>query len=198
MILQNLALTTEALGLGGFPNFARHENSWFEALGFKMARMPASHYLGAPKLLTTIAGWLHRDPCVAFPVGLEYEGKMLLKPYCPPHYATMEAAVRAFVETKFGLAGTYRGRAEESGWRNAKNQSAEIPGPGSAAVDAVISYCDYVYRRYGRFPSYTAPFRTVIGFQVCRVDTDFYDKFYQAEALSDTVREASLRVRAKS
>jgi hypothetical protein len=40
--------------------------------------------------------------------------------------------------------------------------------------------------------------KRLIGFQVCRVNTDFYDKFYQAEPLSDTVRETSLRVSRKS
>jgi hypothetical protein len=44
MVLQNLALMTEALGLGGFPNFARHEYSWFKAAGFRMQSMSASRY----------------------------------------------------------------------------------------------------------------------------------------------------------
>ena len=35
-ILQNLALMTQALGLGGFPHFAAHPFSWFETLGFRM------------------------------------------------------------------------------------------------------------------------------------------------------------------
>jgi hypothetical protein len=191
MILQNLALATEALGLGGFPNFARHENSWFEALGFKMGRMPASRYLGAPKILTTLAGWLRRDPLVTFPLGLERDGSVLLKPYCPPYFPTMDAAVQAFVETKFGATGSYRGDAERSSWRAPKNYAPGIPGPNPDAVKAAIAYCHYVYQRYGRFPAYTAPFRTVIGFQVCRLDTDFYDKFYRPEALSKSVREAS-------
>ena len=110
----------------------------------------------------------------------------------------MEAAVRVFVETKFGVAGSYRDRAEQSSWRDPKNYAANIPAPSDAAVEAAVGYCDYVYRRYGRFPSYTAPFRTVIGFQVCRVDTGFYKKFYQPEALSETVREASARVSIKT
>ena len=49
MVLQNLALMTEALGLGGFPNFARHEYSWFKAAGFRMQSMRASRYAGAPR-----------------------------------------------------------------------------------------------------------------------------------------------------
>jgi hypothetical protein len=194
MVLQNLALTTEALGLGGFPNFARHESSWFEALGFRMAAMSASRYLGAPRLLSTVAGWLRSDPSLAYPLGLERDGSPLLKPFCPPYFPTMQAAVRAFVETKFGPAGKYRGGAEQSSWREPERCAESIPPSSAAAVEAAMAYCEYVHGRYGRFPAYTAPFRTVIGFQVCRVDLDFYGRFYHPEAISDTVREATARV----
>jgi len=103
----------------------------------------------------------------------------------------MEAAVRAFLETKFGPSGTYRGGAEFSSWRQPKNYAENIPPPDEAAVQATISFCRYVHGRYGRFPSYTAPFRTVIGFQVCRVDAEFYRQFYQPEAVCRTVGETS-------
>jgi hypothetical protein len=193
MVLQNLALASEALGLGGFPNFARHENSWFEALGFRMSAMPASRYLGGPRFLSTLAGWLKRDPPLAFPLALERDGSVLLRPFCPPCFPTMQAAVRAYVETKFGPSGTYRGGAEQSSWRDPNHCAANIPAPSAAAVDAAIAYCEYVHRCYGRFPAYTAPFRTVIGFQVCRVDLEFYERFYRPEAISDGVREATVR-----
>ena len=39
MMLQNLGLMSEALGLGGFPNFANHEYGWFQSLGFTMEKM---------------------------------------------------------------------------------------------------------------------------------------------------------------
>lgn len=160
MVLQNLALATEALGLGGFPNFARHESSWFEALGFQMRTMPASRYGGAPWLASTILGWLGRDPHLAYPTSLERQGSTLLKPFCPPSYETMEAAVRAFVTTKT--------------W------APYVAAPAESAVEATMAYCEYVYNRYGRFPAYTAPFRTAIGFQVSRLDADFYDRFYRS------------------
>ena len=54
MMLQNLALMCQAMGLGGFPNFAEHEFSWFEALGFRMGAMPAARYLGAGALTRTL------------------------------------------------------------------------------------------------------------------------------------------------
>jgi hypothetical protein len=193
MVLQNLALMTEALGLGGFPNFARHEYSWFKAAGFRMRPMPASRYAGAPQLLSALAGWLGKDPLLAYPVGLERDNQVLLQPFCPPYYTSMEDAVRAFVQTKFGAQGTYRGGAQQSAWRDSAACSARIPAPSDAALQATIAYCDYVHRRYGRFPAYTAPFRTIIGFQVCRVDLDFYDRFYEPEALPDSVRACTQR-----
>jgi len=188
MVLQNLALMAEALGLGGFPNFARHEYSWFQAARFRMGSMTASRYAGAGKFLSAVARLFVNDPVVPYPLGLERDNQVLLRPFCPPYYKSMEEAVRAFVEIKFGGKGSYRGGARESTWRDPESCAAKIPAPAAAAVDATISYCDYVYQRYGRFPAYSAPFRTVIGFQVCHVDVDFYDLFYTRESTPDTVR----------
>jgi hypothetical protein len=193
MVLQNLALMTEALGLGGFPNFARHEYSWFKAAGFQMQSMGASRYAGAPRFLATLARWLGKDPVLEYPVGLEQNNRTLLKPFCPPYYKSMEDAVRAFVQTKFGDDGAYRGGMQQSGWRDLAACAEKIPPTSPGAVLATIAYCDYVFRRYGRFPAYTAPFRTVIGFQVCRVDIDFYDRFYESGALPDSVRACTER-----
>jgi hypothetical protein len=187
MVLQNLALMTEALGLGGFPNFARHEYSWFKAIGFHMHSMPASRYAGAPGFLSALARWFGKDPEIVYPVGLEKDDRILLKPFCPPYYKSMEDAVLAFVQTKFGPDGAYRGGALRSAWRDV-DSAAKIPAPSPAAVQATIAYCDYVFRRYCRFPAYTAPFRTIIGFQAGHVDVDFYDRFYHSNALPDAVR----------
>jgi hypothetical protein len=198
MVLQNLALMTEALGLGGFPNFARHEYSWFEALGFRMHSMRASRYAGAPLFLSTPARWLGKDPVLRYPVGLERNGRTLLKPFCPPYYHSMEDAVLAFVQTKFGPDGSYRAGARESAWRDPAACTDKIPMPSAASVQATISCCDYIYRRYGRFPAYAAPFRTIIGFQVCRVDVDFYDRFYRKDTLPAAVRACTERALRKS
>lgn len=72
--------------------------------------------------------------------------------------------------------------------RDPESYAAKIPAVDATAVDATMCYCDYVFKRYGRFPAYSAPFRTVIGFQVCHVDVDFYDLFYSSESIPDTVR----------
>jgi len=125
---------------------------------------------------------------VHYPLALERDGEVLLQPFCPPFYATMREAVRAIVDTKYGSQGTFRGGITQSAWRDPTAIAKDIPKISERAVDATIAYCQYVYERYGRFPAYIPPFRTVLGFQATHVDCEFYDKFYRAEALSETER----------
>src|SRR5215210_2059068 len=73
-------LVSQALGLGGYPNFARHEFGWFQALGFRMGEMPASEYLGANRLLSTALRLLGRDQPMPYPLGLERGGEILVEP----------------------------------------------------------------------------------------------------------------------
>lgn len=188
MMIQNIGLMAQALGIGGFANFAPHPASWFQALSFRMGSMPASRYLGANPLISAVLALLGRDRPFAYPLGLEQDGEALLKPFCPPYYPSMEAAVHAVVEIKFGPQGIFRGGAARSSWRDAASASAGIPAPSQQAVAATVAYCEYIYHRYGRFPAYAAPFRTVMGYQATHVDEEFYDRFYHPEALSEAQR----------
>ena len=189
MLLQNLGLMAQAMGLGGFSNYARHEYSWFEALGFRMGQLPGSRYVGAPRILSFILGLLGRDQPYPYPLGLERDGEVWLKPYCPPYYPSMKAAVEAFVEYKFGPQGVYRDKQAATDWKHPDAVRSQIAPPSQSAIDATIAYCEYLYNRYGRFPVYSAPFRTVIGYQATHVDVEFYDRFYRLEALTETQRQ---------
>ena len=191
MALQNLGLMTQALGLGGFANYARDEYAWLQALGFRMQSMRSSRYVGAPRVLGWILQLIGRDFMYPYAVGLERDGDVILHPYTPPYYPSMREAVLAFVDHKFGKTGVYRDGAKTSDWRNPESVSAEIKPPSEVAIEATIAYCDYVFRRYGKFPAYSAPFRNVIGYQATRVDPDFYDRFFKPEALTETQRERS-------
>jgi hypothetical protein len=139
-------------------------------------------------LMRTLARVMGGEPEVALAQGLEHEGKPLLTPFCPPYYPNMEAAVRAVVELKFGPEGVFRGGARHGAWRDCSGVCDASKAPSHKAIDATIAYCSYVYERYGRFPAYSPPFRTVLGFQANHVDPDFYDRFYKPEALSETQR----------
>ena len=188
MMLQNLGLMSQALGIGGFPNFAEHESSWFEALGFRMGTMSVGRYLGANLLVAGLMNFHGRNQIVRYPLALECNGEVLLQPFCPPFYATMKDAVRAIVDIKYGSQGTFRGGITQSAWRDPTAIANGIPEINERAVDATIAYCQYIYDRYHRFPAYMPPFRTVLGFQTCHLDTEFYDRYYRAESLAETER----------
>lgn len=188
MMLQNLGLMAQALGLGGFSNFANHEFGWFQALGFRMEQMPASQYIGAGWLPSLAMKLLKRNPMIPFPVGLERDGEVLLKPFCPPYYKSMAEAVRAVVDIKFGQRGIFRSAGHGSGWAKHSETTQQVPATSDAAIAATIAYCEYIWNRYGRFPVYMPPYRTVLGFQACHLDAEFYDKFYRSEALAESQR----------
>jgi hypothetical protein len=188
MMLQNLGLMSQTMGIGGFPNFAEHESSWFEALSFRMGSMTMARYLGANFIVTALMNLDGRNKNAHYPLALERDGQILLQPFCPPFYATMNEAVRAVVDIKYGSQGTFRGGINQSAWRDPAAIAKGIPEISERAVDATIAYCQYIYDRYHRFPAYMPPFRTVLGFQVCHVDTEFYDRYYRPEALSETER----------
>jgi len=189
MMLQNLGLMAQALGLGGFPNFANHGFAWFQALGFRMEQMPASRYVGAGWLPSLMMKLLNRNPSIPYPVGLERDGEVLLKPFCPPYYASMADAVRAVVEIKYGANGIFRGASHSSAWTKHDSVVNEVPRVSEAAIAATIAYCEYLWQRYGRFPVYMPPYRTVLGFQACHLDAEFYEKFYRSEALGGMGRK---------
>jgi hypothetical protein len=189
MMIQNLALMAQALGLGGFPHWAAHPFAWFEALDFQTVKMDAGRYLGLSGLQRLLARWFKLDLPISLPVGLERNGQSLLKPFCPPHYPSMAAAVRAVVDCKFGPRGVFRGDTCRGSWTDASAIATASAACSDATVAAAIAYCEYIYGRYGRFPAYDPPLRTGLGFQVSHVDIEFYDRFYRPEALTETQRE---------
>src|SRR6266496_2267946 len=133
MMLQNLGLMAQALGLGGFPNFANHEFAWFQALGFRMQEMPVNRYVGAGWLPSLFMKLLKRNPNIPYPVGLERNGEVLLKPFCPPYHKSMTDAVRAVAEIKFGASGIFRSTGPGSAWPKHREVVQQIPATGEAA-----------------------------------------------------------------
>jgi hypothetical protein len=183
-VLQNLGLMTEALGLGGFAFFAAHPYAWTRALGFRLREVPFSQSVGAGLIWRLALRLLRKDMPIPYAIGLEHQGAVLMKPFCPPYYSSMEQAVLAFVDYKFSSStGSLTGVDRESAWRDQESIKAAIPRPSDRTIEATIAYCDYIYRRYGRFPLPNGPFRTVLGFEVHRPDREFYQMFYGETSL---------------
>jgi hypothetical protein len=193
-MLQNLGLMAQALGLGGFPYFAAHAFGEFQACGFRMVDVPFSRTIGAGPLTAALLRLLGKDRPMPTAVGLEIDGQALIKPFCPPYYASMREAVLAFVDYKFGVPyGTLRDGGAAAAWQDGGAVQAGIPAPTAAAVEATIAYCEYVYERYGRFPALSGPLRTILGYQAHHLDLDFYRRFYHPAAIGETQREHDQR-----
>lgn len=149
-----------------------------------MENLPFSRVIGAGPLLKGALRLLRRDLPVPTAIGLERRARVLLKPYCPPYYRSMEEAVLAFVDYKYAAGkGTFRDGGAATGWRDPAAVQAGIPRYSDRTIAATIAYCEYIYRRYGRFPASSGPFRTILAYQAHHLDPDFYDKFYRPEAV---------------
>jgi len=196
MILQNLGLACQAMGLSGFPNYTMHDEAWFEVLGFRMQTMPLTDFMAVPFPASTMLKLTGQNATMKYPVGLEHEGEPLLRSYMPPYFESMEAAVHAVVDDKFGEDGIYGGgelgvyehRTAEAGWQSPEHVGANVPNINEDAIEATVAAVEYVWEHYGRFPATYPPFHTLMGFQAGHVDEDFYDHHYRPESLSDTHR----------
>lgn len=188
MMLQNLGLACEAVGVGGFPNFAMVDAEWLEALGFSTMSMPVSRFLRVPFPVRAALRFKRQDVVIRYPIGLEVDGETILRSYAPPYFPSMRAAVEAVVDRKFGPQGIYRGRAAQSAWREPASISENIGGISDPAIEATVAFCEYVFERYGRFPAYLSPFSTLVGFQAGHIDPEFYDRHYRPEVLTNAHR----------
>jgi hypothetical protein len=103
--------------------------------------------------------------------------------FCPPDFPSMAAAVQAFVDQKYAQgAGLFRGGASTP-WKPEAEVEARIQEYSPNAIAAVTAYCEYVFKRYRRFPTLTGPLSTLLGYQAHQVDKRFYDRFYKPEAV---------------
>jgi hypothetical protein len=189
MVLQNLALACEALGLGGFPMFAALDEPWLRELGFRMTKLPLTRAFGMPLPVRLALRAMRRDVPVALPMALDApDATPLLRTATPPTFPTMRAAVEAVLERKFGREGLYTGRAHEGAWNDPERIATRRGDLEDEAVEATVAYCEYVWDRYGRFPAYLTPYHAVMVFQAHHVDVDVYDRHYRPGVLPEAHR----------
>jgi len=184
LMIANLMLATQALGLGGHPFSGGKgrvtmggQELWHAiggegsagGLGFEFARVPAGAPVGAGELV---------------PVGLPgvFEGAL------PPFHRSMADAVDHVLDRRFGPKGVFSAKgAHRLPWRDA-SPLAGIPRPSAEAVEATKLLCTYIWDTYGRFPATIDPFLMTVWYQAQHLDVGFYDTFYPHEALPDHVR----------
>ena len=114
LMIQNIALAAEALGLGGFPHYGAHRFGWTRAFGFRMHERTFAEVLHKGFLGTLLMKLMGKNVSIPQAVGIDHDGQPIWKPWTTPYYPTMEAAVRAFVDYKFAPGtGIFRTRRPE-------------------------------------------------------------------------------------
>ncbi len=104
---------------------------------------------------------------------------------CPPFYPDMHAAVKAFVERKFGPKGSYA-PGTPGAWRDSERVKQTVAPYTQDFVDCMSEVAQYMYSKYGKFPGNRS---TIVlpGFvQAHHIDTEFYDRHYADGAYLDT------------
>lgn len=198
MLLQNLFLVAEAMGLGawihatispplltGDPKFSER---YGPMLGFEHV---------VPKWrLWDILRWQIPLPRFAnlraTPVALKVNGEMLIKAKCPPNYSSMSEAVDLVIEEKFGQRGVYNDKEtfqriykEDFGVRYIK-EAAEY---SEDVINCARDVCNYIYDTHGRFPAHCDAIHVPgIWLQAHRVDVPYYEKFFR-NGLTDVHRK---------
>jgi len=135
MMMENIHLVAEAMGLGSVV-FGGYTGT------VMLGVTPMSKGLG----FRTVEG---KDGKLN-PVGLDG----IFEAYCPPFYRSMDEAIDAFVDKKFGsgapFAADYKGVVAFKDWHRIQ---PEYHHPSKACIDLVKACCGYVYETYGRFPA---------------------------------------------
>jgi hypothetical protein len=189
LLLQNLMLGAEAMGLGAWIHGSISPPVLLGDPKFRSTYGPMLNFDWAvPKwTIADLVRWhvpLPRlAPLRANPVGLRHNGEYLLKAMCPPHYDTMNDAVAAVVADKFGPNGIYtdevlferiyKGAFGETYLREASNYTADV-------IACTSDICTYIYETHRRFPAHCDAIHVPgVWLQSHHVDEPYYERFFR-------------------
>ena len=180
LLLQNLMLVLQAMGLGGWihasvapPHLLGNPyESTQKGLGFTFQK-PRFNLLDLLRWGTFLTGPR------AHPVGV---GEFL-QCMCPPYCRNMAEAVDAVVALKYGPGGVYEDRAYfdrifrgDGGGRYVR----EVPHYDPRVIDCVKDVCTYIYETHGRFPAHVdAVYVPGVWLQAHHLDLEYYDQLFQ-------------------
>jgi hypothetical protein len=180
LLLQNLALVAQSMGLGGWIH-AAFENTILlggypdigPGLGFRFERpkkrlIPRPYPASAPN-----------------PVGLDG----VLQSYAPPYFEDTDAAIDAILAEKYGPSGLYSKAGTAAPSMKPEFEAAfirESPHVEPEVVEVVRAICRYLWKTYRRFPAHCHAIDSAgIWMQCHHIDPAFYERFFK-EAYSPT------------
>ena len=180
LLLQNLALVAQSMGLGGWIH-AAFENTILlggypnigPGLGFRFER-PKKRLIPRPYPAST-----------PNPVGLDG----VLQSYAPPYFKDTDAAIDAILAEKYGPSGLYSKAGTAAPSMKPEFEAAfirESPHVEPEIVEVVRAICRYIWKTYRRFPAHCHAIDSAgIWMQCHHIDPEFYDRFFR-EAYSPT------------
>lgn len=191
LLLQNLMLTAEAMGLGAWihaslnPQIALGDPKFSRRYG----RMLGFTFVTPRWRLADIWRWHVPLPRYAtlrsHPVGLASpEGEPLIAAACPPHHKTMSDAVDAVVRSKFGPGGVY---TDKDAFTRIYKQDygqrylAEASEYEERVIDCARDICEYIITTHRRFPAHTDAIHVPgIWLQAHHVEGEYYDRYFNS------------------
>jgi hypothetical protein len=190
LLLQNLMLCLQAMGLGG----------WIHAAIGPPYLLGHPHFAGETRGLAfrhvvprwgplELVRWGSFLPVLrANPVGLDG----VMESFCPPYHKDMAAAVDAVVAEKRALYGdrAFFGRVfKERG----DAFVAEVPFTEPRAIECAKDICTYIYETHGRFPAHVdAVFVPGVWLQAHHLDLAYYDQLYRGGYTDTQARHQEL------
>ena len=180
LLLQNLALVAQSMGLGGWIHAAFAPvillggyPEMGPGLGFRFEK-PSGIRLPRPY-----------PASVENPVGLDG----LLQSYAPPYYKDTDAAIDAILAEKYGSRGLYRDAATAAPGMKPESAAAflrEAPHIDPEVIEVVRAICRYLWDTYGRFPAHCHAIDSAgVWMQCHHIDPEFYERHF-TEAFSST------------
>jgi hypothetical protein len=182
LLIQNLLLVIQAMGLGGWVHAAFPAPALLGAPGqpapggglrFRFHTPRPTLWRRLRKVITPMPAW---EPN---PVGLDG----LLEGYCPPYHKTMSDAVDAVLALKYGPGGLYTDPAQlEQVFRPNLAQAfvQESHHYTPEVIDCVKDICNYIHDTYDRFPAHVdAIYVPGIWVQAHHLDLGYYDQLFR-------------------
>ena len=189
LLLQNLMLVAEAMGLGAWIHASLTPSVMMGDPKFtgQYGKMLGFEWVTPPWGLLDILRWQVPLPKYAnlraHPVGLKHEGEYLIRAMCPPYYISMSEAVDAVIAQKFGPGGTYQDQAtfariyKGDFGKTYLNEAAKY---SDDVIGCVRDICEYIHRTHGRFPAHVdAIYAPGVWIQIHHPDLDYYDRFFR-------------------
>jgi hypothetical protein len=182
LLLQNLILMLQAMGLGGWIHASVAPTKLLPALGFKY-HTPRYRWLDFFRWGTFRTKDVRDNP-IGLPPYIEC--------MCPPYYPSMADAVQAVVDDKYRAGGAYGDdayfRRIFQGDRGDKYLK-EVPHYRDDVIACTKDICTYIYERHGRFPAHCdAIYAPGVWLQAHHLDLHYYDTLFN-NGYTETQRE---------